>query len=527
MRSVSWLSTAACLAAWFAGATADVDPIVIKGSKFFYKTNGTQFYIRGVAYQQNVLTSGAGTQVFSDPLADAAGCARDIPYLQRLNTNTVRVYSVDPTADHSSCMTALANAGIYALIDLGTPNISITSNAPSWTTDLFSHYKSVVDTFQQYNNVLGFFSANEVIFNSSYVSAAPFVKAATRDTKAYIAQKGYRQIGVGYATDDDPSILAGASQYLNCGDAASSIDFFGYNIYSWCGDSSFAASNYQARTEEFSSFNIPVFLSEYGCNTVEPRTFQDTPVIYSSLMDGVWSGAIVYVYFEGKDNFGLVSVTSGSSTVSTLVDFNNYSKQIATVSPTIVTAATYTPSLSAQACPATNSFPAAASPLPPTPDATVCSCMYNSLGCVPAKAVAQSNYGALFSYICGNDAKACAGILANGTTGTYGKYSGCGPVEQLGYVMDQYYHNQGGQSYNCQFSGSAVLRASATPSGTCASVLSSVSASSTGGGSGSKTSTSPAAAPRNVVLGAREGGLAGVMLLIPVAFVSGLGMLLL
>jgi 1,3-beta-glucanosyltransferase GAS1 len=31
---------------------ADVDPIVIKGSKFFYKTNGTQFFMKGVAYQR-------------------------------------------------------------------------------------------------------------------------------------------------------------------------------------------------------------------------------------------------------------------------------------------------------------------------------------------------------------------------------------------------------------------------------------------------------------------------------------------
>jgi hypothetical protein len=45
-------------AAFFAGrALADVDPIVIKGSKFFYKTNGTQFFLQGVAYQRTRLPS--------------------------------------------------------------------------------------------------------------------------------------------------------------------------------------------------------------------------------------------------------------------------------------------------------------------------------------------------------------------------------------------------------------------------------------------------------------------------------------
>jgi hypothetical protein len=56
-RSLSLLS-AACLL--LNGASAAVDPIVIQGSKFFYKTNGTQFFIKGVAYQQGVSAGGGG-----------------------------------------------------------------------------------------------------------------------------------------------------------------------------------------------------------------------------------------------------------------------------------------------------------------------------------------------------------------------------------------------------------------------------------------------------------------------------------
>jgi hypothetical protein len=37
-------------------ALAQLDPIVIKGQHMFYKTNGSQFLIQGVAYQRTLLS---------------------------------------------------------------------------------------------------------------------------------------------------------------------------------------------------------------------------------------------------------------------------------------------------------------------------------------------------------------------------------------------------------------------------------------------------------------------------------------
>lgn len=291
-------------------SAADLDPIVIKGSstitliktltvylrypEFFYKTNGTEFFIKGVAYQADVSNDTSSTS-FSDPLADESGCKRDIPYLQALGTNAIRVYAISTDQNHDACMQLLQNAGIYVFSDLSQPSQSINRDDPTWDDELYSRYVSVVDTLAPYSNVIGFFAGNEVSNRANNTDASAFVKAAVRDTKAYIKQKGYRSIPVGYATNDDASIREDLADYFNCGDQSNAVDFWGYNIYSWCGKSSYTKSGYDVRTQEFANYSVPSFFAEYGCNDVSPRLFTEVDALYGSNMTPVWSGGIVYM----------------------------------------------------------------------------------------------------------------------------------------------------------------------------------------------------------------------------------------
>ena len=139
----------------------------------------------------------------------------------------------------------------------------------------------------KYDNTIGFFAGNEVSNVVNNTNASAYVKAAIRDSKAYIKTKGYRQLGVGYATNDDAEIRDNLKDYFNCGTKETSVDFWGYNIYSWCGDSSFQESGYDKRTKDFENYSVPVFMAEYACKAVQCHPFTEVGALYSDQMTKV------------------------------------------------------------------------------------------------------------------------------------------------------------------------------------------------------------------------------------------------
>ena len=117
---------------------------VSRAGRYLYSDDGSRFYIKGVAYQEQgmfyafspplpLLGTFQLTRIFSgavvadenspfsepstfiDPLANSTACARDLPFLQQLNVNTIRVYSVNSSLNHDDCMNALSSAGIYTM----------------------------------------------------------------------------------------------------------------------------------------------------------------------------------------------------------------------------------------------------------------------------------------------------------------------------------------------------------------------------------------------------------------------------
>ncbi|KAF1809301.1 hypothetical protein P152DRAFT_168381 [Eremomyces bilateralis CBS 781.70] len=353
MRSSLLAATLAALTA----SSAAIPTIEVKGSKFF-TSEGDQWFIKGIAYQL----------VPEDPLIDTDQCERDASLMSELGANAIRVYHVNPSGDHTGCMSAFAEKGIYAFIDLDDFDTQIEQNHPWWNETQHSMFSDVMDAFHTFENVAGFFVGNEVITMKNGSLAAPYVKAAARDMKAYRDSKDYRQIPIGYSAADIATLRPMLQNYLACGtNYSESLDFFALNAYEWCGKTTFEESGYAALTKNVTEYSIPIYFSETGCNTVRPRTFADQAAIFGPKMAPYWSGSIVYEWIQEANNYGLISYgekvdpslpdappdgfTRSGTPTPVQPDFDNLKSQWQTLTPSGVQKSAYTPSLAAPPCP--------------------------------------------------------------------------------------------------------------------------------------------------------------------------------
>ncbi|WOO80933.1 1,3-beta-glucanosyltransferase gel4 [Vanrija pseudolonga] len=466
------------------GALAAIFPLAValpqitRSGKYLYDPSGARFYIKGVAYQPqgNLAVSTTANEVnggfpepsdFVDPLSSATNCTRDIPYLKQLGVNAVRVYSVNASLNHDSCMSALDAAGIYVLLDVSLPlNGSIDRASPSWTTSLLNEYTRTVNAFNKYPNILAYNIGNEVINTVNNSNAAPFVKAAARDTKAYLRSIGSKAL-VGYAAvDTDLDFRNALADYLTCGNDSVSVDLYGLNNYEWCGQATYSTSGWNTITQGFSNLTVAAYMSEFGCITAGPRLWTEIPALLSSPVSDVFSGGIAFSYFPTSDDYGMVTFSADGSTVTVNSDFTALGRQyLNATGPN--SPAQSSQSNAALACPASSPILAAGTNLPPTPNQEVCDCINkNALPCtaIPATANNPIKVGALINEACGllansNSTITCTAIAGDGLTGVYGPLAMCAPDIKLNYVMSAYY-DANPVATSCDFGGNATLSTS-------------------------------------------------------------------
>ncbi|EFI28656.1 1,3-beta-glucanosyltransferase [Coprinopsis cinerea okayama7 len=451
-------------------------PKVTRTGRYLYQEDGTRFYIKGIGYQvQGEVHESDDNHfgepgTFEDPLADPDACRRDLPLLTDAGVNTLRVYSVNSSLNHDECMEMFSEAGIYTIIDLSIPlNGSIDRLAPSWSTNLLNLYIRTIDAFEKYDNVIAYNVGNEVVLTDS-TEVAPYVKAAARDTKAYLKSIGSEAL-VGYAAINGPSGFRKAlADYLSCGSEETAIDLYGLNEYTWCGDSSLTSSGYASVTSQFADYNVVAYFSEYGCIDRPPRLWTEVDALFSSDMSDVWSGGIAFSYFPAQSaagQFGLVTVSDDGSTVTVSEEFQNLADHYSAVTGPNSPSRNSVPASTYPACAASVAGFDASNTLPATPNESACNCLQSALSCqfTPPIADYSDINGELLNIGCsllGESGGSCDEIGGSGATGIYGRLSGCDPVVKLSYVMSQFYEGEGRDARACSFSGNGTVNAAAS-----------------------------------------------------------------
>jgi len=264
-----------------ASQSTAVNPLEIKGYKFFDHVSGDEVVIKGIDYYprpNDGKLNFNSLDYFTDEHRDL--WKRDIAYFEELGVNAIRLYAVDPDKNHDSFMCALQAANIYVIVALARecPHCAITPDQVPhcYSKELKKQGQAVIDAFAKYSNTLAFSAGNEV--NHFAPPGMPqwngiCQKKFLRDMREYIAScQSLRKVPIGLIiadTDRTQNVL-----YYNCQsdprDKYENAEWLGLNSYVMCdgtGKIYEEALGLKALQKSFDSYNysIPVLMTEFGC----------------------------------------------------------------------------------------------------------------------------------------------------------------------------------------------------------------------------------------------------------------------
>lgn len=108
-----------------------LNPLEIKGYKFFDSVSGDEVVIKGVDYNPRPNDGPLDFNSVDYYADDSEIWKRDIAYFKELSINAIRLYAVDPSKNHDAFMCALEEANIYVIVALAKdcPTCAITRDS--------------------------------------------------------------------------------------------------------------------------------------------------------------------------------------------------------------------------------------------------------------------------------------------------------------------------------------------------------------------------------------------------------------
>jgi hypothetical protein len=287
-------------------------PLIIQGKRFL--RDGKPFIFRGIVYQIRSRDRSRGSSGPRDPLIDEQlpELSRHVDVFKDLGINALWVYTFDPSRSHDACMKLLKDNGIYVFIGCMSTTVLINRMSPlaSYGGPLLERCYAIVDVASSYDHVAGIVVSQSVVNAADNTKTAEVVKALVRDVKNYTMfrsqQAGQRRLPIGIGEEQWPSMRAPSLQYHLAGHEHERVDFYACVNFSKAELLPWEQQDWHTLTKRMRPSSVPVILSEFGNNTVRPRTFDEVRTLYSPEMRAVFSGGFVYEFEEAANRYGIV-----------------------------------------------------------------------------------------------------------------------------------------------------------------------------------------------------------------------------